>query len=119
MSHTAFVELFADDSKLVRGLRRAERRVKAFGKRIGDIGRKLVRLGAALSVPIALSTRVFAGFDDQMRAVQAVIGAAGTFNAASLLGLQAGGMEDRIANGIDKIERNTRPLRDAKGVAFA
>ncbi len=28
----AFVELFADDSKLVRGLRPAERRVKAFGK---------------------------------------------------------------------------------------
>ncbi len=59
----------------MRGLRRAERRVKAFGSHIGDIGRKLVRLGAALSVPIALSTRVFAGFDDQMRAVPAVIGA--------------------------------------------
>ena len=27
----AFVELFADDSKLVRGLRRAEKRLKAFG----------------------------------------------------------------------------------------
>ena len=28
----AFVELFADDSKLVRGLRRAEKRLKAFGE---------------------------------------------------------------------------------------
>ncbi len=27
----AFVELFADDSKLVRGLRAAERKIKAFG----------------------------------------------------------------------------------------
>jgi len=73
----AFVELFADDSKLVRGLRRAERRLKAFGKHISALGRKLAGLGAALAAPIALSVRVFAGFDDQMRAVQAVIGATG------------------------------------------
>ncbi len=44
----AFVELFADDSKLVRGLRGTERRLKAFGKRIGALGRRLVGLGAAL-----------------------------------------------------------------------
>lgn len=73
----AFVELFADDSKLVRGLRRAERRIKAFGKRISSLGRKLAGLGAAFATPIALSTRVFTGFDDQMRAVQAVLGATG------------------------------------------
>ncbi len=73
----AFVELFADDSKLVRGLRRAEGRVKAFGNRISAIGRRLAGLGAMLATPIALSTRVFAGFDDQMRAVQAVTGATG------------------------------------------
>ena len=160
----AFVELFADDSKLVRGLRRAERRIKAFGKHISDFGRKLARLGAVLAAPIGLSTKVFAGFDDQMRAVQAVIGATadefdvlnekakmlgrttsytaaqvagamlelgragfdpkqidaqGTFVAANVLGLQAGSATDRMANGIDKIERNTRPLRDADGVAFA
>jgi hypothetical protein len=42
----AFVELFADDTKLVRGLRRAERRVKAFGKRISQLGRKLAGIGA-------------------------------------------------------------------------
>jgi TP901 family phage tail tape measure protein len=71
------VELFADDSKLVRGLRRAERRVKAFGKHISSLGRKLAGLGAAFATPIALSTRVFTGFDDQMRAVQAVLGATG------------------------------------------
>ena len=71
----AFVELFADDSKLVRGLRRAEKRLKAFGDRIGRLGRRLARLGALAAAPLAISTKVFAGFDDQMRAVQAVIGA--------------------------------------------
>ena len=31
----AFVELFADDSKLVRGLRRASAKLKAFAQRLG------------------------------------------------------------------------------------
>ena len=48
----------------------------------------------------------------------AKIGAQGTFVAANLLGLQAGGVTDRMANGIDKIERNTRPLRNARELSF-
>jgi hypothetical protein len=47
------------------------------------------------------------------------IEATGTFNASALLGLQSGGAADRMAAGIEKIERNTRPLRDADGIAFA
>ncbi len=73
----AFVELFVNDSRLVRGLRGAQRRIKAFGRKISQLGRKLAGLGAAFAVPITLATRVFAGFDDQMRAVQAVLGATG------------------------------------------
>ena len=46
------------------------------------------------------------------------IGAQDTFIATNVLRLQAGGAADRMANGIDKIERNARPLRDAEGVAF-
>jgi len=73
----AFVELFADDTKLVRGLRRAEARIRAFGDKLKNIGRRMMGLGLAAAAPLALSTRIFAGFDDQMRAVQAVIGATG------------------------------------------
>jgi len=73
----AFVELFADDTRLVRGLRRAEAKVRAFGERLKNIGRRMMTLGMTAAAPLALSTKVFAGFDDQMRAVQAVIGATG------------------------------------------
>jgi len=73
----AFVELFADDTKLVRGLRRAEAKVRAFGERLKNIGRRMMGLGLMAATPLALATKVFAGFDDQMRAVQAVIGATG------------------------------------------
>ena len=37
----AFVELFADDSKLVRGLRRASAKLQAFGASVRDIGLKM------------------------------------------------------------------------------
>ena len=73
----AFVEFFADDSKLVRGLRRAEKRLRVFGAKVRNLGLKLAGLGTALAAPLGIATRVFAGFDDQMRAVQAVLGATG------------------------------------------
>ena len=73
----AFVELFADDSKLVRGLRQAEKKLKAFGGKLQSIGQSMLRMGTALALPQAASVKVFAGFDDRMRAVQAVIGATG------------------------------------------
>ena len=69
----AFVELFTDDSKLVRGLRRAEKKLKNFGARIGAMGRKMATLGAAAAAPLAVSTKIFAGFDDQMRDRKSVV----------------------------------------------
>lgn len=48
----------------------------------------------------------------------AQVGARGTFVAQNVLGLQAGDAADRMAAGIDKIERNTRSLRDAEALSF-
>ena len=48
----------------------------------------------------------------------AKIGAQGTFVATNVLGLQAGNVTDRMPNGIEKIERNTRALRNAEGLAL-
>jgi len=65
------------------------------------------------------ANRALAGMGDLLAGQAAKIGAQGTFVAANVLGLQAGGVSDRMANGIDKIERNTRPLRDADKISFA
>ena len=48
----AFVELFADDSKLVGGLRRAQKKLKAFGQSIRNMGLKSTGLGAATLTPL-------------------------------------------------------------------
>ncbi|TVQ57545.1 MAG: phage tail tape measure protein, partial [Phycisphaerales bacterium] len=71
----AFIELFADDRRLVRGLRRAQARLRAFGSSVRQIGQRMLAMSAAAGSIFAISTRQFAGFDDRMRAVQAVTGA--------------------------------------------
>ena len=56
----AFVELFADDSKLVRGLRSAQAKLKAFGTAVAGLGRKLAAVGAAVAAPLIASVKSFA-----------------------------------------------------------
>jgi len=75
-------------------------------------------LGSADDI-IDRANQAIAGMGDLLAGQAAKIGAQGTFNAANVLGLQAGGATDRMANGIDKIERNTRPLRNAQELSFA
>lgn len=71
----AYVELFADDSKLVRGLRRAQAKLKAFGKSVQQFGRQLLTVGTLAAVPFALSAQTFANFESQMARVKALTGA--------------------------------------------
>jgi len=67
---------------------------------------------------VAKAHRAIAGLGDLLADQAAKIGTQGTFVVANVLGLQAGGVTDRMANGIDKIERNTRPLRNARELSF-
>ena len=62
----AFVELFADDSKLVRGLRRAEKKLRAFGDSVRNFGLKLTALGSAMLAPLIASAKLFSGYGDQV-----------------------------------------------------
>ncbi len=71
----AYIELYANDNRLVRGLNRAQKRLKAFGSSVQRIGARLTGIGTGLAAGFAISTRVFAGFDDRMRQVRAVTGA--------------------------------------------
>jgi TP901 family phage tail tape measure protein len=106
----AFVEVFADSTKLVRGLRAAERQVKAFGRKVQDIGKSMMQLGAMAAIPLAIASRTFAGFDDQMRAVQGVLGATGDEFAAlteqaKLLGRTTSFTAGQVAAGMLELAR--------------
>ena len=62
----AFVELFADDTKLVRGLRAAEKKLRAFCASISRMGRQMVGLGAAVLTPLAAASKAFAAMGDSI-----------------------------------------------------
>ncbi|MCJ7543262.1 MAG: hypothetical protein MUP47_01645 [Phycisphaerae bacterium] len=49
----AFVELFADDSKLVRGLKAAQAKLKAFGAAVTGMGPKMTGPVSARLAPLA------------------------------------------------------------------
>jgi hypothetical protein len=51
----AFVELFAEDSSLVRTLKANEKRLKDFGANIRNVGLGLAAIGAAIIAPLAIA----------------------------------------------------------------
>ena len=71
----AYVELYADNNPLVRGLKLAERRMRAFGGKLKQLGASMTMAGMVGTAPAALSVKWFASFDDAMRAVKAITGA--------------------------------------------
>lgn len=80
----AHVELFADDSRLVRGLRRAQQRLQRWGSQVRGFGAKMAGFAGAALAPVALATKIFASFGDQMAKVRALTQAsAGEFEMLS------------------------------------
>ena len=60
----AFVELFADDSKLVRGLKAASTKLKAWGASIGSLGKTLMTAGMAALGPMLAAAKHFLEFGE-------------------------------------------------------
>src|ERR1035441_987110 len=55
----AFVELFTDDSKLVRGLASAQKKLTAFGSQVAGLGKKMAALGSAVAAPLIAAAKSF------------------------------------------------------------
>lgn len=102
----AFVELFADDTKLVRGLKAAEKRLKAFGAGVQSIGTKMFGLGAAAVAPLLATTNVFADMGDQLAKMSARTGI--SVEALSELGYaaeQSGADLETLEGGVRKMQK--------------
>lgn len=56
----AFVELFADDSRLVRGLKAAQKKIAAFGSAVSGMGKRMMALGGAIAAPLAAAAKATA-----------------------------------------------------------
>jgi len=76
----AFVRLYLRNeltSQLAGALKAASTRLSAFGDSVKSLGASMAAIGASVSLPIAMIGKRFADFDDQMRIVAGVTGAAG------------------------------------------
>lgn len=69
----AYVEIGADNDPLSKGLRAAERKVKAFAASVTAIGGDLLKLGGLISTPFVAGTKVFADFETQMAQVSTML----------------------------------------------
>lgn len=102
----AFVELFADDSKLVRGLRRAEKKLKAFGDSVRNLGLKMIGVGSAILAPLAASAKLFGSYGDSVAKMARRTGL--SVEALSELQFAAGqsGVEvSELENGLRRMQR--------------
>ena len=106
----AFVEITMDDTKLVKGLRSAQKQVKTFGEGLTGLGTKMTMIGAAVAAPFVYVTKQFADFDDQMRLVQGVTGATDTAmgkltDTAKRLGRETSYTAAQVAQGMVSLGR--------------
>ena len=102
----AFVELFADDSKLVRGLKAASTKLKAWGASIGSLGKTLMTAGMAALGPMLAAVKHFMEFGDTISKASIRTGVA--VGALSELGYAAelsGADLDELEKGLRKMQR--------------
>ena len=103
----AFVELFADDTKLVRGLRSAERRLRAFGNNIRTLGLKMMAIGAGLLTPLIGSAKAFSKMGDEVAKMSKRTGlSAETLSELKFVASQTGTEFATLENGIRKMQRS-------------
>lgn len=63
----AFVELFADDSRLVRGLNAASAKLKAWGQSVTAMGQKFLAAGAAAGGAFFAAAKIFSDAGDRLQ----------------------------------------------------
>ena len=112
----AFVELFADDSKLVAGLNRAAARLKAFGASVSAVGMKLATLGGAALAPMLGAAKMFGSAGDDLAKMSQRTGA--SVEALSQLAYAAA-MADVDTDGLDKGLRKMQKFLDAAATGSA
>ena len=112
----AFVELFADDSKLARGLKNAQRKVGAFAGGVRSVGIGMVAVGTAIVAPLIAATAQFAASGDQLNKMSARTGVA--VEELSALGFAAkrnGSDMKTLEGGLKRMQANLSDFKRGVG----
>jgi hypothetical protein len=102
----AYVELFADDSKLIRGLNAASAKIKAFGAGIQSLGTKMLAAGTAIAAPLAIAVKSFSSMGDAVAKMSKRTGVAvETLSAWGFAAERAGADIAAVETGIKRMQR--------------
>ena len=102
----AFVELATSDGKLIAGLRNAERRLRAFGASVRQIGLRLIAAGAAIATPLIASIKVFTSLGDKLDKMAGRTGiAVEALSELSYAADQSGADLDTLEAGVRRMQR--------------
>jgi hypothetical protein len=101
----AFVEVYADRTKLDRALKNISRELKAFGAGISSLGTRFAVLGGAIVTPLLAATKHFMAAGDQLDKMAARTGV--STNALSELGFAA----EQSGSNLEDVERALRKMQ--------
>jgi hypothetical protein len=89
----AYVEIFADRSPLMRGLRAAQADLKKWGNTISSFGRKMMGLGTAIVTPLIAAAKYAGSFADDIARMSQIVG----ISVTSLQGLSFAANQNDIS----------------------
>lgn len=95
----AFVELFADDARLIKTLRQNERRLKLWGAMINRVGAGVAAMGTAALAPLLGMTQHFASVGDSLDKMALRSGASVEFLSAIGFAAEQSGSSLESVNG--------------------
>jgi len=101
----AFIELYANDARLVKGLNAAAAKLKVFGAAVQDIGTKMSLAGAAIVTPLLASAKSFSDVGDALDKMSARTGI--SVEALSEIGFAA----DQSGTSLDDVETAVRKMQ--------
>jgi len=101
----AYIELYANDARLVKGLNAAAAKLKAFGAAVQDIGTKMSLAGAAIVTPLLASAKSFSDVGDALDKMSARTGI--SVEALSEIGFAA----DQSGTSLDDVETAVRKMQ--------
>jgi hypothetical protein len=102
----AYVELYTKDSRMVKGLQAAEKKLKAFGEGITSIGTRLAGLGAGVVTPLIGAAKVFSDMGGDLADMSQRTGV--SVEALSELGFaaeQSGSDMETLENSLRKMQK--------------
>jgi len=103
----AFVEIFADDSKMMRTLAKSQIALRKWGKAASAAGTKLIAAGTAMLAPLLAATRAYASMGAEMaRGAQKTGMAVESLSQLKYAANQSGVEFEKLETGIARMNRS-------------